>query len=174
MLPGLLLFNLVGGRLAKFNLTHAELLERIHYDPLTGVFTRLKGAKKGPIKGYLLPSGYVYICAGGANQYAHRLAVFWMTGKWPEGDVDHDNQIKSDTRWKNLIPCSKKYNQHHRPQLNKNNTSGYAGVGRNGSGWSAKITVDGKEISIGTWPTKEEAAEHRRIAKQKYHLWSPP
>lgn len=159
--------------MAKFNLSHAELLEQINYDPLMGVFSRRGGAKKGPIKGYLLPSGYLYICVGGGNQYAHRLAVFYVTGKWPDGDVDHDNQIKSDTRWKNLVPCTKAFNQHHRPNLQKNNTSGYVGVKRNGENWSARITVSGKEIYLGTWPTKAEAALHRAAAKRKYHLWSP-
>jgi hypothetical protein len=159
--------------MAKFNLSHAELLERIDYDPLTGVFSRRYGARKGPIKGYVLPSGYVYICVGGGNQYAHRLAVFYMTGKWPEGDVDHDDQDKSNTRWKNLIPCTKTYNQHHRPRLNKNNTSGYAGVRKNGNNWSANITVGGKHIYLGTWPTKEEANQHREAAKRQLHEWSP-
>ena len=43
--------------------------------------------------------------------------------------------------------------------LSVNNTSGYKGVNLHKETWRARITVDYKEIHLGTFSTPEEAAE---------------
>jgi len=72
--------------------------------------------------------------------------------------VDHINNIPLDNRKHNLRKCSKSENQHN-SCIRKNNTSGYKGVRlqkRTGK-WTARITVNWKEIHIGTFETPELA-----------------
>ena len=52
----------------------------------------------------------------------------------------------------------------------KNNTSGVAGVSKTSSGrWRARITVNRKEIRIGTYDTIEEAIAARKDAEVRYY-----
>ena len=88
-------------------LTQAYLKERLHYDPDTGVWTRLTGPKKGCAAGHVLSDGYVVVrllLPGGAprNVLSHRLAFLYMMGKWPSHVVDHVDRDKSNCAWINL------------------------------------------------------------------------
>lgn len=51
----------------------------------------------------------------------------------------------------------------------KDNTSGYRGVSRHGNCWSAHISTGGKNIYLGTYPSKVEAAMSYNAAALKYH-----
>lgn len=57
----------------------------------------------------------------------HIAAVAIMTGKIPEGEVDHINGNRSDNRWENLRVVSRSENQRNKRQ-HVNNTSGVTGV----------------------------------------------
>lgn len=95
-------------------LTLAQLQARLHYDPTTGLFTwRVKQGKRG--KGQLAgalnrTNGYVYIGLMHGEYLAHRLAWFYMTGRWPVADVDHINRHRDDNRWANLRGASRSEN----------------------------------------------------------------
>ena len=69
------------------NLTHSRLREVLFYDQLTGLFQHLidrGSAKTGTIiSGTPNKSGYLQIGIDGELFYAHRLAWFYMTGRWP-------------------------------------------------------------------------------------------
>lgn len=41
----------------------------------------------------------------GVNYLGHRLAWFYVTGRWPV-EVDHHNRVKGDDRWRNLRELS--------------------------------------------------------------------
>jgi hypothetical protein len=60
-------------------LTQEELKENIHYEPNTGLFTRLKvksnRIKVGDIAGYINKLGYRIIRINGKSYSAHRLAL---------------------------------------------------------------------------------------------------
>ncbi len=77
--------------------SHAALLREVHYNPETGQFTRLlktsNRARLGPF-GSIDSLGYVVMSVLGRCTRAHRLAVFYMTGSWPIGEVDHIAQGK--------------------------------------------------------------------------------
>jgi hypothetical protein len=57
--------------------------------------------------------------------------------------------------------------QHKNHGISIRNTSGFVGVNRDKGKWAARITVDGKYIHIGNFPTKESAAAaRRRVARE--------
>lgn len=85
--------------------------------------------------------------------------------------VDHINMNKLDNRKCNLRIVDKKVNSINRG-LQSNNTTGYKGVyyNKRDKTWSARVTVAGKTIHLGTFPTKEEAIAARQAGEEKYYL----
>lgn len=81
--------------------------------------------------------------------------------------VDHINGDPLDNRRENLRPASASQNIAN-GKMRKNNTSGFKGVNRNGSGWSAKIKVNRKAIYLGTFRTPEEAGAAYEAAAKKH------
>lgn len=137
-----------------------EELKRIFfYDPETGNFYRLKSIRnlrKGDIAGSLNRSGYIEIYINGKRYRAHRLAIFYMTGRWPKA-VDHKNRIRNDNRWCNIRPCTLAENNQN-PGISKRNKSGVIGVHWHGQQrkWIAAIQIDGKKLHLGSFSTREE------------------
>lgn len=103
--------------------------------------------------------------------YAHRVAWVLMTGKWPDGEIDHDNGIRTDNRWVNLKDVTSVQNGRNQG-IKSSNTSGYTGVSWHASSrkWRASIRVDGKLISLGDYQHKIDAICVRRAAEIKYNF----
>jgi HNH endonuclease len=57
----------------------------------------------GGIAGSVNEIGYRIVQIAGRKFLAHRIAVLYVTGKWPKKKVTFRNGDKSDCRWKNLI-----------------------------------------------------------------------
>lgn len=95
-------------------LTAERLRELVHYEPSTGVFTRLvrlsNRAKLGPAAMALGTDGYLYLTVNGKRQAAHRLAWLYMTGEQPAHQVTHINDDRQDNRWSNLRHVTKAEN----------------------------------------------------------------
>jgi len=108
-------------------ISQARLKELMHYDPETGVFARL-ATHRGPT-GTRAPSnrGYLRIMLDGRRYQLHRLAFLYMTGEWPQDQVDHINRDRADNRWSNLRDVSNKENCKNQG-VRKANTSGVTGV----------------------------------------------
>lgn len=80
-----------------------QLQCRLHYNPATGVFTRIfdtQGRRIGGLSGTVMASGAVTIC--GKRYTLARLAWLYMTGEWPERNVMFKNGRSGDYRWENL------------------------------------------------------------------------
>ena len=152
--------------------TQSELKEALNYNPETGVFTwiisRGNGVKSGDVAGYIMLNGYASIRIGKISYLSHRLAFLYVYGRWPK-EIDHINHDKSDNRWVNLREVSKQENQRNR-SMNKNNTSGVAGVGwdKKNNRWEAQIKAKGKSIKLGRFIDKFEAICARKSANNKY------
>ncbi len=53
--------------------------------------------------------------------------------------------------------------------LRKDNTLGYKGIYINGNGYGSRFWINGKQINLGTFKTREEAAAARATAIKKYY-----
>jgi len=154
-------------------ITQSELKRLFSYDPETGLFTRLisnnRRLKSGEIAGSTTCGGYVRICVNGQPYQAHRLAWLYMTGSWPENQIDHINHIKDDNRIANLRDVTHRENQKNQPKR-KTNTSGVTGVMWNvrDKRWRAKIFLNGKEKSLGGFTNKFEAICARKSAENRH------
>lgn len=156
-------------------ITQKRLKELFHYDLETGVFTRLVSkqgynCKAGSIAGCMDSRGYLCINVDGFQYKAHSLAIYYVTGIFPEY-VDHINHIKSDNRYKNIRSVTAQENQ--RNQLkNKNNTSGINGVcwAKEINKWRARIVVNGKTLSLGCFIDIDDAAKARKEAEIRYNF----
>jgi hypothetical protein len=150
-------------------LTQVELKELLHYDPETGLFTRLVNRAKfrvGEVAGWEESHGYTHIGINKKGYKAHRLAFLYMTGKFPEGDVDHINGKKDDNRWCNLREATRSQNLFNRG-AQKNNKLGIKGVTLYQGKYMASGTSNGKQKYLGCFMTEEEASKaYQEFAKQ--------
>jgi len=152
--------------------TQNELKDIFAYDEASGVFTNLLNGtgtrRKGGIAGRLTNQGYVSIKINGKPYGAHRLAFLYIKGVLPEF-IDHINHCRSDNRWCNLREVSHHENCKNR-KLGKNNTSGQMGVSWKSkrNRWIAWISIDKKQVHLGSFINYHEAVNVRKLAEVTY------
>jgi hypothetical protein len=149
-------------------ITHKELLERLSYDPDTGIFTWLKSnsnvAPSGSIAGCLNKvTGYWQIRLNRETIRAHRLAWFYVYGMWPEKQLDHINRVKTDNRIKNLRIVTQSENNQNKK------VKGYT-YSKADKKWKAYIGVEGVRTHLGYFDSPEEAQQAYLEAKKTIHI----
>ncbi len=156
------------------------LKELIHYCPTSGKFTwkirsrkwfkterscqswnnRYACMRAGSVR--KKASGYEREAIGIFNKLylSHKLAWLYMTGIFPDFEIDHKNRNALDNRWDNLQQ-SDGFKNHQNMSMFKNNKSGVCGVyfdkriGR----WVADVFAKGVKHRLGTY-----SVEHLDIA----------
>lgn len=132
--------SLTQGKCAQVSLADWERIQPVHW-------TLLKG--HGLNQWYVTNrrAGYLHQFLLGVDRADHR-------------DGNGLNNVRS-----NIRACTQQQNSwNRRPSVL--NTSGLKGVCRNGTGWIARIGVDGKKINLGTYSDKNEAGrQYDRAAK---------
>lgn len=155
------------------NLSVSRLRELLHYDPESGVFTwraGRKGVARSQIEaGDINPRGYRRISVDRRRYMANVLAWLYMTGDWPQGDVDHRNGVRHDNRWSNLRDVPRSTNNENQKRAHCRNKAGLLGVSPNRSRWSASIMVKGRKLHLGTFDTPELAHAAYLEAKRVHH-----
>lgn len=154
-------------------ISHEDLKKYLHYNPENGLFTWLSfdvnnQMKVGDIAGNY-SNGYIELNVKVKRYAAHRLAWFYMTKKWPEGDIDHINHVRSDNRWCNLRDVTCIENGRNKSKLS-NNKSGHVGVSWNSQAgkWRASIGVSGKAYNLGHYTDIRDAVLARSRAEELY------
>jgi len=143
----------------------AEVLRfMLHYCPNTGKFT-WKVNSVGSNAGYADKRGYILICIFGIKYRAHRLAYLYMTGTFPDKQIDHINHVKSDNKWSNLRHVSGLDNSKNQ-KMHSTNTSGFTGVYwlKKKNKWMAQIFTKGKAKRVYYGDNYSDAINARKRA----------
>lgn len=162
-------------------LTAAYLRTRLDYDQSTGHFTWRQKAESqhdanrwnavfaGTRAGHVNNKGYVIIKVDGAAYKGHRLAWLYVYGTWPPSNLDHKNRIRNDNRIANLRPANAMQNSANK-NVHSNNKSGVKGVSRHRQTgkWRADVKYQGKNVYLGLFERKQDAAEAYAAAAAKY------
>lgn len=154
------------------SLNQNRLKELLDYNPDTGVFTwkvSRGSVRAGSVSKATDTYGYTHIKINRRIYRAHRLAFLYMTGNFPEYEVDHINGVPDDNRWVNLRAVAHIENGKNQKKPN-DNTSGFIGVcwNKKNRKWYVQINVDGKRKHVGSYVCKMAAVGARRAAELKY------
>ena len=119
------------------------------------------GCRKGDRVGTQRPDGYWKLCAKRKQYRVHRVIYEMHNGPISaDVDIDHINRDRSDNRIENLRLATRSQNIQN--AYNR-------GTARRGDKWRARILIDEKRITLGTYNTEEEAHQAYVEAKKKYH-----
>lgn len=154
-------------------ITQERLKQLLHYDPDTGLFTRIQSYYKtriGKFVGTVDARGYIVISVAGKPMLAHRLAWLYVYGAFPPAHLDHINGDTQDNRLVNLRSTTAKQNVENQ-KLHKNNKTGYRGVcyHEQSNKYRAYIKHNRKQIYIGSFDTAEEASAAYKKAQNELH-----
>lgn len=156
--------------------TQDELCKRLRYENGAlywlprgyGKFDKQFAEKEA---GGMTPRGYKTIAYNNGHLLNHHAVWIMHNGDMPENmEIDHINGNPLDNRIENLRLASRSQNAFN-TSLRKDNKSGVKGVNWNkaNNNWRARITVNKKEIEIGSYETIEEAKLAIAAARIKYH-----
>lgn len=153
-------------------LDHDRLLSVLRYEKDTGIFFwKIRPARNvfvGDVAGNL-NRGYVSITIDKKVYKAHRLAWFYIYGKWPQKQIDHINGNPSDNRISNLRDVTDSINRQNLHKASKNNLSGLLGVCKARKKFSALIKKNGVTKYLGTFDNPEDAHNAYLKAKALIH-----
>lgn len=135
-----------------------ELKRSFFYDPETGVMARVDG-RRGSSS--ITSHGYMRVSLLGKHRYVHRMAILYMTGEMPVGEVDHINGDGADNRLCNLRVCGRSGNNMNRG-LFKSNKLGVKNVRFDAARGKYRVSVANKYV--GRFDTIDEAVIARDIA----------
>lgn len=153
-------------------ITQDQLKDMFHYNPDTGVFTRLAvnpratrwraGQVAGSIDRLTDYLSYTNINIGRRNYKAHRLAFLYMTGRHPIQQIDHIDGNGLNNSWENLREVSHAENLRNQ-KMHVTNTSGQMGVSWRADSKKWRVRLCSK--TIGHYPTFEQAVAARKQAE---------
>jgi len=158
-------------------LTQEYVKHILHYDPETGDFIRLKRTGRTTHTGDILgciskgASGkrYTVFMVKNILYGAHRLAFFYMEGRWPNNEIDHIDGNGLNNKWNNLREVTHQENMRN-TKLSSTNTSGHIGVywSKALNKWRSQIMINDKCMYLGIFIEIKDAIKARKEAEAKY------
>lgn len=153
------------------DLSYERARELFDYCPETGQLSWkvLIQNRRNPIA-TLSHYGYVVVGVDGRQHKAHRIVWVLHNGSITDDPIDHVNGFKSDNRIENLRSCASKENSRNR-NPKTNSRLGILGIRQQSKRrcFEARISVNGRSVYLGTFPTIEAAEAAHRVASEKYH-----
>lgn len=145
--------------------TPQRIRELFLYDPHEGKLIR----KSTGFSDYSTTDhGYGQVIIDGKNCKVHRVIWAWMTGSWPEHEIDHKNLNRNDNRWENLRHATRSQNKAN-SRLYRNSRSGFKGVQKIAEDrYRASLRLNGKYIHLGYFKCPKEAHKAYCKAGQKH------
>ena len=151
--------------------TEGYIREHLEVDRSMASGLRWKKAPKfnvhllGKQAGVETEDGYYRVGVNRQKLSTHRVIWFLVNGSWPFC-IDHIDGIQTNNAPENLRAVTLSENQHNRickgvkhdPRVDM---------------YSARITVSGKRIELGTFKSESEASEAYKAAKRKLHPSAP-
>lgn len=150
-------------------LTQERLLELVEYNPDTGIAfwkissrSRKAGGRVGSvIRGSKRSKPYRYFrCVelghNGRIPFTH-MVHFYMTGRWPDDEIDHVHGDTLDDRWLELRPATRAQNEANRGPR-RHNKLGLKGVHFVRGKYQASIYRQGSREYLGLFDTPQEAS----------------
>lgn len=127
------------------------------------------GCSRGAKAGYKSKTdGYVRVMIFYKNYYLHKLIWNYFNNTCEGYMVDHIDGDNSNNNISNLRLATAANNCHN--SLGRKNTIvPYKGVCLRHNRYCARITYEGKEISLGTYATAEEASEVYQAKAKELH-----
>lgn len=154
-----------------------QLKNLLSYDPDTGIFAwavaRGTKIKPGFIAGCPNTDGYIKIVYMRRTYSAHRLAFLYMTGSYPEAEVDHVDGNPQNNKWANLRACSRQENMQNKLPNKGRKIGSLVGANRNLERWISRISSNGTQIHIGVYETEFEAHQAYLVKKAELHKFNP-
>lgn len=158
------------------NISVEEVRRLLHYNPLTGIFTRRVttggryGGKAGAVAG-TLKDGYVQISLHSVQYRAHRLAWLYMTGAWPQFEVDHRNTVRADNTWDNLREAPGSLNAENKRKAQSNSKTGILGVCwiERDKTFCSRIMIDGKYTTLGYSKDDPMSLQQKYLTAKRQH-----
>lgn len=157
------------------------LIECLDYCPESGVFiwktrphnhfkkwqsaNKANGSHANKEAGTLL-NGYKVIKIDQKIYYAHRLAWLYISGEWPDQEIDHINHVKIDNRFENLRQVTGSENCRNRGTT-QNRVTGVDWM-KKSSVWRASLRINGVPTYLGSFTDWFEAVCVRKSANNRY------
>ena len=145
----------------------------LDYDSITGILRWKKKQSRKTVIGYIAgtnePHGYLVITIKAKTYKVHRIVWMLHTGKIipKQMEIDHINGIRNDNRIVNLRLVTRTENSTNASKR-KDNKSGVTGVTwtNRTNKWRARITVNKKEIELGSFTHLNDAIKVRKQAEK--------
>lgn len=143
-------------------ITQEYLKSILHYNPETGILTRLSNGK---IAGSLKQTGYISLKIDNVDHSAHKIIWIYLNGDFPTGKITHVNGIKHDNRQDNLsIKIDHKYTD---AKPVDNPIPGISWDKKN-KVYRVSISINCELITLGRFINYKDAVDARLNAEVKY------
>lgn len=139
-------------------ISHERLLEVLHYNPETGVWTNIITRSSGAVAGEHpgnIKKGYRRIRIDNKVYTSARLAWFYMTRGQPLFTIDHINRVRDDDRFCNIRDVTMSENNRNKEGISYSGDGVYYRKDRNQ--YRARTYVEGRRVHIGNFYTFDEA-----------------